>query len=283
MKHEIITSPRRRAVDTSYSSSPRDGISEARCFVKGPRFNRDRSSQQLPKLTGANRERFKIQKRSIGQWQADNGVKTFDMNRKLAEERKQKRMKKYRKREKRMRQATEGHVLDYGNEALRNPIEDPHAGSVTQRSKENEDVIRDAGGFLEADAIIEGSIKKFDPEAELRKSSFRPIGGSPEYMSLRDSWEEMEDQQQHDENTTSVVRLPKDGSKPSSQRPLRMAPLTIDMVERPNSMVNLDEGARQKIQANEKTRIVVDYELPEGDVRLDWDTDRVRRLFGEIE
>jgi hypothetical protein len=31
-----------------------------------------------------------------------------------------------------------------------------------------------------------------------------------------------------------------------------------------------------------KSRVMVDYELPEGDDRLDWDTDLVRRLYGEI-
>lgn len=32
-----------------------------------------------------------------------------------------------------------------------------------------------------------------------------------------------------------------------------------------------------------KVKVLVDYELPEGDDRLEWDTDAVRRIFGEIE
>jgi hypothetical protein len=286
IKDEVSTPPRRRAVDTRYSSSPRDGISEARRFVKGPKFNGARSFQQLPKLTGANWVRFKNQKRGVEQWQADNGVRPFDMDRKLAEEKKQKRIKKDRNKENRLAKETrEGPVLNYGDETLRKPIQDAVAGADRQRSKNIKEIelIRDASGPFKADAVKQGSIETFVSRAKQYKSSFRPTGGFPEYTPMQNSREEIEDGPQHNKNTADMVSSLKDGSKPSGQRPLSMGSFPIDKIEPPKSMVNMDERTGQKNQVNRKSRVVVGYELPRGDARLDWDTDRVRRLFGEIE
>jgi hypothetical protein len=62
-----------------------------------------------------------------------------------------------------------------------------------------------------------------------------------------------------------------------------MTPSFIDEGEHPENSVNGGRGAGPKTQGNRKRRVLVDYELPAGDARLGWDTDRVRRLFGEIE
>jgi hypothetical protein len=39
---------------------------------------------------------------------------------------------------------------------------------------------------------------------------------------------------------------------------------------------------RKKAKAKALVRILVDYDLPTGAERLDWDTDEVRRMVGEI-
>jgi hypothetical protein len=43
------------------------------------------------------------------------------------------------------------------------------------------------------------------------------------------------------------------------------------------------ENAERLQAADGGPRVLADYELPAGEERLEWDTDLVRRTFGEIE
>lgn len=59
------------------------------------------------------------------------------------------------------------------------------------------------------------------------------------------------------------------------------AQITMDWQPHRQKMQADNDGAMN--QDNIRPRVLIDYELPMGDDRLDWDTDRVRRLFGESE
>jgi hypothetical protein len=300
VKNQTSKPPRRGTSGNSYNSSPRDGISEARRMLKGPKFNLT-SKFKLPVLTGANRERFKTQKRNIEQWQADNGIKSSDGRRQMtvAEKIEAKKIKKQMKREKIKRESRAKSqkgkdptpLLNYGNDTLWTA--DPNAtdvfldnekiqGPASPRTKQVEEGIlrREKPDLFGADVVISGRTKTADTGAELHKHSFQPIGGVTERKPVHDSREEMEDRHQH---AIGVAQLPKDVRPPSSLRPLSMTPSFIDEGEHPENSVNGGRGTGPKTQGNRKRRVLVDYELPAGDARLGWDTDRVRRLFGEIE
>ncbi|KAG9185294.1 hypothetical protein G6011_07838 [Alternaria panax] len=49
-----------------------------------------------------------------------------------------------------------------------------------------------------------------------------------------------------------------------------------------NESVRKEQKAKAKAKTNTPVRILVDYDLPTGAERLDWDTDEVRRRVGEI-
>jgi hypothetical protein len=301
VKNQTSTPSRRGTSGNSYNSSPRDGISEARRMLKGPKFNLT-SKFKLPVLTGANRERFKTQKRNIEQWQADNGIKSSDGRRQMtvAEKIEAKKIKKQMKREKMKRESRAKSqkgkgptpLLDYGNATLWTA--DPNAtdvfldnekiqGPASPRTKQVEEGIlrREKPDLFGADVVIGGRTKTGDTRAELHRHSFRPIAGIiTEHKPVHDLREEMEDRHQH---AIGVAQLPKDMQTPSTLRPLSMAPSFIDEGEHPENSVNGGRrGTGPKTRGNRKRRVLVDYELPTGDARLDWDTDRVRRLFGEI-
>ncbi|KAH3961313.1 hypothetical protein HBH69_192750 [Parastagonospora nodorum] len=54
----------------------------------------------------------------------------------------------------------------------------------------------------------------------------------------------------------------------------------VDIKKSKSSRVSRRDLSMRK---KEQPRVLVDYELPEGEERLEWDTDLVRRIFGEIE
>ncbi len=91
-----------------YSSSPRDGIRNAFTLMRtqGHPLRRCTGANQLPKLTGAARERFKIQKRRIEQWQASESVDSTAAARKR-ENKKLRSMRKKQRRAQRARLAAE--------------------------------------------------------------------------------------------------------------------------------------------------------------------------------
>jgi hypothetical protein len=66
-----------------------------------------------------------------------------------------------------------------------------------------------------------------------------------------------------------------------SNRSLTAAHFLANRTEQHNKNQAMDQVTPRKII--NKSRVLVDYELPMGEERLDWDTDRIRRLFGEIE
>ncbi|CAO2651262.1 Nn.00g095590.m01.CDS01 [Neocucurbitaria sp. VM-36] len=53
--------------------------------------------------------------------------------------------------------------------------------------------------------------------------------------------------------------------------------------ERLSATTSVMQAEHDLEQVARKPLVLVDYELPEGEARLDWDTDPVRRLFAEIE
>jgi hypothetical protein len=104
IKAEPRTSPE---IDTArdFSSSPRSGITEARSLLRGPKFDGNPKFQQLPKLTGASRQRFKLQTQAVEKWQIDNGITASNPMRtteeKAAARRLNKQLRKQKKWEKR--------------------------------------------------------------------------------------------------------------------------------------------------------------------------------------
>jgi hypothetical protein len=80
-----------------------------------------------------------------------------------------------------------------------------------------------------------------------------------------------------------MVQSLNDQGAPSSLRSLSMAPSLVEEIEHSENMASGGAGTGPKTQGNREPRVLVGYELPVGNARLDWDTDRVRRIFGEIE
>jgi hypothetical protein len=285
VKDEPFTSPRRGAfpVNAGYSSSPRDSVMEARNLIKGRKSRRNRKYQQLPKLTEANRQRFKSQKQSIEKWQTDNGIKPFDIEKQREEKMELKEIKKELKKQKRQekRRLEDTPLLKYEDDASREWDPAAIVFPARQRSKRNEGVKlrRRANDLFEADIANGGRIETFDPEAELYKQSFQPIAGFPEHTSIRDKREEMEDRQYRTENALGMIESLRHHQKPSSRRPLRAASPTRDKAEVHTRTMDAEEsGEVVHATANSITGAVAP--LPMEEERLEWDTDLVRQLFG---
>jgi hypothetical protein len=264
IKDEPFTPPKYGALHMPYSSSPRDGIPEARAHVKGPKFDSRYSSLQLPKLIGANRERFKTQKRAIETWQAKEGIKPYDRNKEIEERKELKKKRKQLKQEKRMskRQKTRKAALDYGHDTLNDIKLEPAAITIPAKrpSKKSKRIKtkRRAGELFERDAANAGVVETFDSQAEQRKASFQPIAGFPEHRSTRAVKEEMGDGQQHVRTGMGVSDSSEYGLLPGSWGQLSAM----------RTSTTQDHG---------------DDEPSSEESRLDWDTDEVRALFGRIE
>jgi hypothetical protein len=285
IKDEPSTPVRRGplTLDTGYSSSPRDSIIEARYFLKKPKFGGNR---KLPKLTGASRQRFKFQKNSIEKWQAENNIKPFDANRKLEEKIELKRMKKELKMQKRREKRLAGDsILKYedGPTVALNPA--TTAILAKQHSKKNRDVghRHRTRNLYDVDVANGGNVERFDPEAELYKKSFQPIAGFPESIVIQNVREEMEYRQNQIGNTVNMIELPKFNPQSNRQCLLGVGRSASDDVDQLNRKDDAEGGSEEGKGRSNKSGAIVDYELPMGEARLDWDTDFVRRLFGEIE
>jgi hypothetical protein len=241
------------------SSSPRDGIADAQTLVRRPKVNGNQKYQQLPQLTGAKRQPFEAQKKSIEKREHDNNIKPNDLDQRRPIKRPNKRERRQRKLQK--RQANE---LNYGDEVKETELR--------RRSRE----------LFEADNARGGRVEKLDPEAELYKESWQPIAGFADDEGLRDVRDEMEDRKLRAERALSMVQQLKDAKKASDLFPLRAAGSARRGRRRAKGRAELEHDEGRKKQKSQ-FRVLVDYELPAGEARLPWDTDYVRRIFGEIE
>jgi hypothetical protein len=293
VEHEGITPPRRGVVNNFYSSSPRDGFLKAQPFIKDPRSGRN-SKSQLAKLTGANRAQLKVKKRNMAQWKADNS--SMPSNRfgqmVVAEKTQDKGVKKQPWREKCARVMANlvgsrgaERVLDYGDGTLLTQDSDTATAPAMQPFKKNKEarVTRDARELVEVDAANDGRRETFASGAELHKDSFPYLSDFTKHSFVRDSQDGVGARQKHAGHAMDMVKALNDQGAPSDLRWLNMPPTLVDEVERAEDPIGGGTGMGPKAQGNKKRRILVDYELPRGGGRLDWDTDLVRRLFGEIE
>ncbi|KAH9875052.1 hypothetical protein J1614_004540 [Plenodomus biglobosus] len=289
-----------------FSSSPRDAITATRyIFTKGPTFNKNsRNSRalQLPKITGQARQRFKEQKKRIEQWQAENGIRPDDKETKSLNKRQRKRMKKEtnRRRRNEMPMATgekEAISLCYGED--REPdftFVNLSAEATTQPDSlrgRNPDVIarqtkqkeppkdmhrsRHARSLFQTCSTTERASGTIDPEVELYSQSFHPAFSSPETPmapAVREGREEKRDS----------VYATMQGTQTTQRSGARSRSLS-----KGNEVPEGEgQGGQGSVRLTTKPGVKeytshVDYDLPVGDDRLDWDTDFVRRTFGEIE
>ncbi|KAF1917061.1 hypothetical protein BDU57DRAFT_517529, partial [Ampelomyces quisqualis] len=249
IKDEPVSPPKYGLSSNAYSSSPRKGIPEARAFVKGPKYNHKNNSAQLPKLTGAKRERFKMQKRAVEEWQAENGIKPYDRNNEIEAKRGFKKMKQQLKQERRKSRShkTQETTSEYASNGI--PAKRPSKKSKRARTQ------RRAGELFERDAASAGAMETFDPKAELHKDSFQPISGFPEHAFSPDGQGNVQDRKQNVARAMGLAGSLTYSAVPSS-------PHSLDVTQRTNSP---DHG---------------DGEPLSDESRLDWDTDEVRRLFG---
>ncbi|KAF2829856.1 hypothetical protein CC86DRAFT_453418 [Ophiobolus disseminans] len=252
VKNEPHTPPKLNQFTFAYnsSSSPRDELSAAQAAVDGHKFRRDSRGLPLPKLTGVSRSRFKTQMKLMEKWQVDNKVTPHNKAFATAEDRKEQRKRekqrrKQKKKESRMARET---IIKY---------EDDVSGSVTPETTANparrpstkkmgSEIRRRASALFEADFANGGKTELFDPEAEQYKESFHPIDGFPDLDTSVDHRDEMEERQQRGKRAMDSVQK------------LRVT----------------YTGTRR--------HPMIDSKLPTDDGRLEWDTDLVRRLFGEI-
>jgi hypothetical protein len=121
------------------------------------------------------------------------------------------------------------------------------------------------------DLANSGRIEKYDKEAQLYSDEYQPLDGFPDSDPENDPRDETERVRESREKALNMVEAlnMKTQKKKRSLRPL-MADQTV--------------GGRVSKEADKRAaKTKVDYKLPGGGARLEWDTDLVRRLFGEIE
>jgi hypothetical protein len=281
VKNESFSSPHRGAHPPNhiYSSSPREGIMQGRSSANGQPIGRNRMYANLPKLTGANRQRFKAQKHAIEKWQAENNVKPIDPRKQREEKMELKRMQKRIKMQKRLerkRMEEVSPLLRYEDEDEDSRVGEtalPAMPHLQDKAGKNQ---RRASELFDVNVASGGRTETFDQEAELYKQSFRPTAGFPEHTAVRDSHEEMEDRQYRDETALGMVEALKGSQKPSCQRPLRAVPAVKDPVAKSTGKANveqIDGGQRDSTGSTAP-------QLPVVEERLPWDTDDIRAMFG---
>lgn len=262
------------------SSSPRDRISEARSLVKGPKFTGRNGSSFLPKLSGKNRTRFKAQKKRVLQWQKDQNIEQQDIaERSLVYQERQTHQKQRRKRKEAMRLRNRAHP---GIKIEENDSSDFDADlnpePIRRSSKRGFSRTSRLMKIYERSVACDDKAKLF-PETEQGGQPFEPIlegfedwapptqtGGLREHLGQASTDIAMERGGVGVEET-GLGPMISDHSASSVHQSL---PVRAKIVSQP-------------VPSNGRPRVLVDYELPEGEDRLEWDTDRVRRAFGEIE
>ena len=250
-----------------FSSSPREGIKDTFNLMsaQGHRRRRCTGASRLPKLTGVARERFKAQKKIIEEWQANQLAELDDQTLKQQKERLGQLME--------CQQKTQN-VQNSNFGTAKNPEAETEALRSTQLR--NGRTIYIFGHNSPGKEIV----KEFGSTTESHREMLHEVSTtqtSLEVLAVRD---EREGEAGQVEDMTGIAQYLEFREKHYTGNDVH--PRTKDeygeQQHKGNPVViSTDVGLKAK-----SSKVLVDYELPEGDSRLDWDTDYVRRLFGEI-
>jgi hypothetical protein len=233
-----------RAEDDHLSSC--DASREAHQVMEGPQFYVDLGCQPLLKVTDANKQI------------CEDRMGKESSRRMKREERKE---KKEEKRRKRQAEIVSRLFSKLDNDPEQATIHNALSIRARRGQKPNPLRSRRAQRLFEADAAKGGRMETFDPEAELYQESFHPIAGLPDRSIPLDVRDEREEKAQGAANAIDLIQT-------LNQNPYKYHPM---MLEQPAVKFH-DKNKEERCYGN-----VIDGK------RLDWDTDLVRRLFGEDE
>ncbi|KAJ4318630.1 hypothetical protein N0V94_004335 [Neodidymelliopsis sp. IMI 364377] len=318
-------------------SSPRDSILSAR-----GRYPRGMVGQQLPKLTGVARQRYKEQKRRIEQLQAHNKVNLVSDTAAVGsttQEQGGKQGKKRRRGNKggaRLRAAmsrsetqekesiqqdinsppdiidTQRHLLalpvkeETSVPTVPPPVGDPHRKRRLPRERNKKPLhSQRAGQLWFQDKFKDESVQTFTHGVMPDSTPSRALTGFPS-SPRASNLPEFERVQQKDVDRV-VDMVDQMNQDPRKWRQLSTnsqwnTPKAVVLHEYSQESLGMTSEERQteihkqqavmnkaydqtqcQNDASKDSSSKGEYKLPEGDQRLDWDTDLVRRLFGEIE
>ncbi|KAF2850944.1 hypothetical protein T440DRAFT_507647 [Plenodomus tracheiphilus IPT5] len=265
--------------ETPASSSPREDITNARYLsTRGPMFNKysqDGRALQLPKHTGLAKERFKGQKRRLENWQAHNRNKPESTETRKLNKNIRKQMRKDRNRQRRkelQRDATplfkaeeDTQSLTYGGVCDTNVFREDLTYGRRQESPSPE-----ARRFrTEFTSVI------LTPEAANKPDSSR-YSLFPGPSMTPDIRDKRKDKSPSVETAMEDIQTMRMGRGRS-----RLLPTGEPVTE--EQQIQIDHVRAVAKPVVKEYKVLVGYELPTSDNRLDWDTDLVRRTFGEIE
>lgn len=136
---------------------------------------------------------------------------------------------------------------------------------------------RQARSLFQTCSTTQRASGTFDAEVELYSQSLRPIFGSPDTPMVSALREEREDKRDRFYATMQ-----------GTQTTQRSGARSRSLSEGNEVPEGKGQDGQESVQFTTKPAVKeytshVDYDLPVGDDRLDWDTDFVRRTFGEIE
>lgn len=324
------------------SSSPRASLHDDLESGVGPQYARKGRYQNLPQLTGEQRQRFKEQRNRLEQWQADNGIK-LDMG-------KLERQAETRRVHARMKRQRRGIKKRAAKEQARRGIAQLFSDDGRQRSEEEVSQLQDMDQFRHGTPDTQGPRKSLervyrapevvepwptgfvvselprqtgdddlapnemmvntpsrigprpiDPNMHFRLGGFE-IDASSELPAFNRPDSEPFDSKHGGRRRTSAELASiynsayrSDVELDGQQRVMNKAPVIVERLSSaevlPSAVSEVlgrlfDRVAQRPVvnpcAQSKKTRVLVNYELPSGSSRLDWDTDVVRRLFGEI-
>lgn len=261
--------------DYHYSSSPREIIASGRSLAGG------KALWKLPKLTGSSKKRFKQQKQRIEQWQEEQRIKPETSNerleRKKAARKEMRRQRRQKRRERRMAhaEATLASIQQQcGSLDLSQPVFramptssqiHPTPGDLTAVPAKRLEEPKDLPQAVLLQRIFDENSRNWQQPLITRGKRF---GETPTLFPMMTRTTNVSQQQaRHEEG--------RQGLKHSMEMGLGGRGHGDDVYRTHQREENRQETA--------KPSVLVDYSLPEGEARLDWDTDLVRRLFGEIQ
>ncbi|KAH7075562.1 hypothetical protein BKA63DRAFT_565631 [Paraphoma chrysanthemicola] len=146
-------------------------------------------------------------------------------------------------------------TLDYGTE-----LQDPQ--------------LRHRLGEYDEEEIPHGRAQTLDSAVEGHIDSFQLINGLIDTVDkVEDDIEKEQNTQNRGDRALDMVQRMKEGRKQETMVPSRRAAMTQNNGWRDPS----EEMPKERV-----CKVLVNYQLPMGEERLPWDTDNVRRVFGEI-
>lgn len=289
------------AYEPAQSSSPRDLITNVRLSQgKRPTFKKNSryaNSLQLPQLTGAARERFKIQRERIERWQVANNIRPDDPETKRANNRALKLQIREEMRQKKMRDKSvrdvengqapknlrSGSVLENKSNDIENLAGSNRISRNLRRSRRLQKL---ESRNKSATTTVAETDTETDTETELNQETHSPVSAFLKFVPVFDPRVAKEGerlQQQIEQDATKNFNGT--GTPYLNTAPAGNVPVTwsTQMQQSEKQTFNRDLPKAPIRHASRRRIVKVDYELPEGKARLEWDTDLVRRLFGEIE